>query len=58
MRLFCLAGSTAKLMLKKIPTSDLTITLPIEIKDHAGQGVKQGLSGKQRPPSSVPAATE
>lgn len=44
--LFCLAGSTAKLILKKIPISDLTITLPINIKDHAGQGVTQGLSGK------------
>ncbi|XP_011603960.2 cadherin-17 [Takifugu rubripes] len=37
-------GSTAQLTLKKIPISDLTITLPITIKDHAGLGVTQGLS--------------
>lgn len=45
-RLFCLAGSTAKLTLKKIPISDLTIMLPIKIKDHAGLGITHGLSGK------------
>lgn len=49
-RLFCLAGSTAKLTLKKIPISELTITLPIKLKDHAGLGVTQGLSGKQTAP--------
>lgn len=53
-RLACPAGSTAKLVLKKIPISDFTLTLPINIKDHAGKGVTQGLSGKQRPPRSVP----
>lgn len=44
--LFCLTGLTAKLTLKKIPTSDTTFTLPINIKDHAGLGVTNALSGK------------
>lgn len=44
--LFCLTGLTAKLTLKKIPTSDQTFTLPINIKDNAGLGVTNALSGK------------
>uniref|UniRef100_A0A673B2G8 Cadherin domain-containing protein n=1 Tax=Sphaeramia orbicularis TaxID=375764 RepID=A0A673B2G8_9TELE len=32
-------GSTAKLVLKKIPTEDKTFTLPINIKDNAGMGI-------------------
>lgn len=44
--LFCLTGLTAKLTLKKIPTSDTTFTLPINIKDNAGLGVTNALSGK------------
>lgn len=32
-------GSTAKLVLKKIPVEDKTFTLPINIKDNAGMGI-------------------
>uniref|UniRef100_H3DLZ2 Cadherin 17, LI cadherin (liver-intestine) n=1 Tax=Tetraodon nigroviridis TaxID=99883 RepID=H3DLZ2_TETNG len=37
-------GSTAKLTLKKIPTEEITVTLPVNIKDHAGMGVTHALS--------------
>lgn len=44
--MFCLPGSTAKLTLKKIPNEEMTVTLPINIKDNAGMGVTHALSGK------------
>lgn len=42
----CLTGLTARLTLKKLPTSDTTYTLPINIRDNAGMGVTNALSGK------------
>lgn len=51
---FHLTGSTARLTLKKIPTKDFIITLPINIKDHAGMGVSNSLLGKRVHPSIHP----
>ncbi|KAM9353461.1 LOW QUALITY PROTEIN: cadherin-17 [Symphorus nematophorus] len=39
-------GTTAKLTLKRMPTEEKTITVPIDIKDSAGMGVTQGFTVK------------
>lgn len=42
----CCVGTSAKLVLKKQPTSDQTFNIPVNIKDNAGVGVTHRFEGK------------
>ncbi len=40
------AGNSVQLILKKKPSSELNVTVPINIKDKAGMGITQKFDGK------------